>query len=79
MDDPWSSPNRFLATEGPPAGVAGPEACAREPEDGPVGNLGLPLYGLQAPPLFMGLIPKVMAGEMEEYLVSESTIPGPIK
>ena len=68
MDGPWSPPNRFLATEGPPAGVAGPEAWGREPEDGPVGNFGLPLYGLQAPPLFIGLIPKVMAAEKDEFL-----------
>jgi hypothetical protein len=44
-----------LATEGPPAGVAGAGRGL------PVGNFGLFRKGLQAPPLFIGLTPKVMA------------------
>ena len=59
----WSAlPNRFLATLGPPAAVAGPAAVALGLPEGAV-NFGLPLNGLQIPPFLIGLIPNVMAGK----------------
>ncbi len=59
----WSvRPNRFLATLGPPAAVAGPAAVALGLPDGAV-NFGLPLNGLQIPPFLIGLMPNVMAAK----------------
>lgn len=65
----WSAlPNKFLATLGPPAAVAGPAAVALGLPDGAV-NFGLPRNGLQIPPFLIGLMPNVMAVKITESLL----------